>query len=91
MKPLHTGIALGTTVGVFYGLCTAVWLLAPAPFLAFMNNLFHGMDFTPLMQPRAFAWSGFLSSLVVLSSWTFFAGVFFAWLSNRLSDPSDPR
>jgi hypothetical protein len=89
MKPLHTGLALGITVGVFYTLCALVWFLAPAPFLAFMNNLFHGLDFTALLQPRPFAWSGFFSSLLILSIWTFFAGVFFAWISNRISPQPD--
>jgi hypothetical protein len=49
-----------------------------------MNSLFHGMDFSTRVQSRPFAWTGFLTALLVLSSWAFFAGAFFAWLSNRL-------
>ena len=83
--PLRTGTALATTVGLFYALCTAVWVLAPGPFLSFMNNLFHGMDFTSMVQLRPFAWQGFLAALLVLSLWAGLAGVFFAWLLNRLT------
>jgi hypothetical protein len=85
MKPLQTGLTLGITVAVFYSLCTLVWFLAPDSFMTFMNNLFHGLDFSSLVQPRPFAWSGFLSSLFILSIWTFFAGVFFAWTANRIA------
>ena len=85
MAPLRTGIALAITVGVFYALCALVWALAPGPFLGFMNNLFHGMDFTSMVQPRPFAWPGFLAALLVLCTWALLAGAFFAWLINRLT------
>ena len=48
-SPLRTGFALAITVGVFYALCALVWALAPGPFLGFMNNLFHGMDFSSIL------------------------------------------
>ncbi len=84
-SPLRTGIALAVTVGVFYALCALVWALAPGPFLALMNSLFHGMDFSSMVvQPRPFAWLGFLAALFVLSTWALLAGMFFAWLLNRL-------
>ena len=85
MTPLRTGIALAITVGLFYALCALVWVLAPGPFLSFMNNLFHGMDFSSMVQPRPFAWPGFLTALLLLSTWALLAGVFFAWLLNRLT------
>ncbi len=85
MTPLRTGIALAISVGLFYALCTLVWILAPGPFLNFMNNLFHGMDFSSMVQPRPFAWLGFLAALLVLSSWALLAGTFFAWFLNRLT------
>ena len=83
--PLRTGSALAITVGLFYALCTVVWILAPGPFLGFMNNLFHGMDFSSMVQPRPFAWTGFLAALLVLSGWALLAGIFFGWLFNRLT------
>ena len=85
LEPLRTGIVLALTVGVFYALCALVWALAPGPFLGFMNNLFHGMDFSGMVRPRPFAWTGFLLALLVLSAWAFFAGAFFSWLHNRLT------
>ena len=85
-RPFRTGIALAVSVGVFYGLCTLLWVLAPGPFLGFMNSLFHGMDFSALVQPRSFAWSGFLVALLLLSGWVLLAGTFFAWLRNLLAE-----
>ena len=84
-SPFRTGIALAVTVGVFYALCALVWALAPGPFIGFMNSLFHGMDFTSMVQPRPFAWQAFLTALLVLFAWALFAGSFFAWLHNRLT------
>ena len=85
-RPFSTGIALAVTVGVFYALCTLAWVLAPGPFLGFMNSLFHGMDFSAMVQPRPFAWTGFLVALLLLSGWALLAGMFFAWLRNRLAE-----
>ena len=74
--PVRTGIALATTVGLFYALCTLVWALAPGPFLGFMNSLFHGMDFSALVEPQPFGWPGFGVALLVLSVWALLAGAF---------------
>ena len=85
-RALRTGVALAVTVAVFYALCTLLWVLAPGPFLGFMNGLFHGMDFSGMVRPQAFAWSGFLTALLVLSGWALLAGTFFAWLRGWLTD-----
>ena len=77
MDRVRTGLALAITVGSFYALCTLAWVLAPGPFLGFMNSLFHGMDFSSMVRPRPFAWPSFLVALL--------AGAFFAWLLKRLS------
>ncbi len=84
MSPVRTGLTFGMTVAVFYALCTVVWALAPGPFLGFMNNLFHGMDFGSLAQSKPFDGIGFVSALLILSVWAFFAGTFFVWLSRRI-------
>ena len=81
---LRTGIALAATVAVFYTLCALVWLVAPGPFLGFMNSLFHGMDFSPLVESEPFSWVGFVEALAVMSTWAFAAGCFFGWLRERL-------
>ena len=81
MDSSRTGIAFAITVGVFYALCTLVWVLAPGPFLIFINDLFHGTDFSSLVQPEPFAWSGFVSALLIRGGWALAAGTFFAWFS----------
>ena len=81
---LRTGVAFSVTVAVFYAACTLVWLAAPGPFVGFMNNLFHGMDFTALARDVAFSWGGFVQALVVMSVWSFLAGTFYGWLRQRL-------
>jgi hypothetical protein len=85
VPPLRSGIALGVTVGLFYALCALAWLAAPGAFLSFMNSMFHGMDFSGMVQPRPFAMQGFLLALIVLSVWAFLAGTFLAWLRQRLA------
>jgi len=85
MDHLRTGLALAITVGLFYALCTLAWVLAPGPFLGFMNSLFHGMDFSSMVRPRPFAWPGFVVALLVLSTWALLAGTFFAWVHARLT------
>jgi hypothetical protein len=82
--PLRTGVALAVTVAVFYSLCTLVWVAAPGPFLGFMNSLFHGMDFSSLVQPAPFAWTGFLAAVTVMSAWAFLAGSFFGCMRELL-------
>ena len=82
---LRTGVALAATVMLFYAACTVVSVAAPGPFLAFMNSLFHGMDFSPLMRPGPFSWAGFIQALLVMGVWAFFAGTFFGWLHQRLA------
>ena len=82
--PLRPGIAFSVTVAVFYVLCTLIWLVAPGPFLGFMNSLVQGMDFTLLLRSAPFAWGSFVEALVVMALWAFLPGTFFGWLRNRL-------
>ncbi|MCW5658798.1 MAG: hypothetical protein KIT60_13925 [Burkholderiaceae bacterium] len=86
-QPLRTGIALAVTVALFYSLCTLAWLVAPGPFMAFMDSLFHGLTFAPLLKLKAssFSLSGFVWALLVMSVWAFLAGTFFGWLRQRLN------
>lgn len=85
MTPIRTGITLAIVVATLYALCTLVWMLAPGPFLGFMNSLFHGLDFSSLVKSSQFAWPPFLSALLVLSAWSLLAGAFFAWVFDRLA------
>ena len=85
MSPVRTATAFAVTVSLFYALCALVWLVAPGPFLGFMNALFHGLDFSQLLRPGPFALSSFLYALAVLGGWAWCAAAFFVWLSNRLA------
>ena len=85
IAPLRTGAAFAITVAVFYALCGLAWAAAPGPFLSLMNSLFHGMDFTGMVRPGPFDWSGFVIALLLLSAWAWLAGAFFAWTHNRLT------
>ena len=85
MATLRTGIALAITVAVFYALCALVWAIAPGPFLSFMNALFHGMDFSSMVQPLPFSLPGFLTAMAILAAWALAAGAFFTWLQQRFS------
>lgn len=82
--PLRTGVALAVTAAVSYALCTLVWLAAPGAFLTFMNSLFHGLDFSPLLQRAPFSWVGSFEAGMVMTVWAFLAGSFFEWLRQRL-------
>ena len=82
--PLRTGIALSLTFTVFYALCTLVRIVAPGPFMSFMNMLFHGMDFTLLVKPGTFSLFDFIGASLVLATWSFLAGTFYGWLRQRL-------
>ena len=82
--PFRTGVAFAVTVAVFYALCTLAWLVAQGSFLGFMNSLFHGLDFTPLLKSTDFSWGGFVEAVLVMSVWVFLAGTFFAWVRQRL-------
>ena len=83
-QSLRTGLAFAFTVALFYALCTLVWLAAPGPFMSFMNSLFHGIDFAPLLKQPGFSWASFVSATAVLSVWALLAGTFFGWLRQRL-------
>jgi hypothetical protein len=84
-RPARTGLAFAATVALFYALCTLAWVAAPGLFMEFMNNLFHGLDFTALLKPAAFSVMGFIEALMVLAVWAFAAGTFFGWLHQRLN------
>jgi hypothetical protein len=85
MKPLQTGLALSTTVAIFYSLCTLVEVMLPEQFMGFMNALFHGLDFRILQSAEPYRWQAYFYALVVLALWGFAIGAFFAWLHDAIS------
>jgi hypothetical protein len=82
--PWRFGAVTALTVMLGYLACTALWLLFTEPSMAFMNALFHGVDFRPLYSGRAFDAGSWLGAVVVLSTWGFLIGALFALLVNRL-------
>ncbi|SPD59910.1 conserved protein of unknown function (plasmid) [Cupriavidus neocaledonicus] len=52
--------------------------------MGFMNALFHGLDFSRIQTRRALSWWDVVYPAIVFAVWFFAAGVFFAWLRNRL-------
>jgi hypothetical protein len=90
MKPLRTGLALSVTVAVFYSLCTLVEVIWPEQFMAFMNALFHGLDFRKLATSEPYRWSSFFYALVIHAVWSFALGSFFAWLHHRVANSRIP-
>lgn len=85
MTPIRAGTTLAITVAVFYSACALIWTLAPQASLTWMNSLFHGLDFTTMMRPRAFTWGGFLYAIVVLAISGLALGAFYNWLASRLN------
>ena len=85
MTPLRAGTTLAITVAVFYSACALIWALAPQASLTWVNSLFHGLDFTAMVRPRTFTWSGFLFAMAVLAIWGFALGAFYNWLASRLN------
>ena len=82
--PWRFGAVTALTVMLGYLACTAIWLLFSEPSIAFMNALFHGLDFRPLYSNGAFDPGNWLGAVAVLSVWAFLMGVLFAALINRV-------
>ena len=83
--PLRNGTALAATVGFGYVACTLVFWLWPDAAAAFMNALFHGLNFRKLqIGAAAFDFHGFLYALVPLVAWAFALGALHGWLVGRL-------
>jgi len=84
-KGVSTGLALGATVGVGYAACALVFRLWPEAGAAFMNSLFHGLDFRKLQAGAAvFDFGTFFFALTVLVVWAFALGFVFGWIAERL-------
>jgi hypothetical protein len=82
---LRNGTACAITVGIAYAACTAVFWLFPDAAAAFMNGLFHGLDFRKLQAgASAFSFGGFAYALTGLVVWAFTLGSLFAALLKRV-------
>jgi len=84
-RAIPTGVALATTVGIGYALCALAFRAAPDAAMAFMNALFHGLDFSRLQSgPAPFDFSSFSFALFVAVVWAFVFGAVFGWIVERL-------
>ncbi|WP_342114537.1 DUF5676 family membrane protein [Pseudoduganella sp. OTU4001] len=83
MKPVASGCALALTVLLFYSLCTVAALWWPDAFVAFVSDLFHGMDFARLMPGQGYNWRSYFSAAWVMGLWAFAMGFTFTWLARK--------
>jgi hypothetical protein len=84
IAPWKTGAALASTIAVSYPVCAVLYALFPDQGIAFLNALFHGLDFGKLATGKPFSVSQLYFPFVVLVIWGFLVGALFGWLRNRL-------
>jgi len=82
--PWKTGLTLALTMAISYTVCALLYALWPAQGIAFLNALFHGLDFGRLQAPQTYSAMTFLGPLLVLSVWGALVGTLFAWLYAKL-------
>lgn len=80
LSPCRMGLVLSLTVAISYTVCMLLVWLFPEVSMAFLNDLFHGLDFRRLGAFQSFTWAMFLLPFVVLSIWGFVVGALFGWL-----------
>ena len=90
LVPWRVGATFALTVMVGYAVCTVIWVLFREPSMAFVNALFHGLDFRRLYVGGAFAVGGWIFAFAVLSAWAFLIGALFAQVHNWLTPPERP-
>lgn len=85
LVPWRFGATLALTVVIGYAVCTVVWVAFADPAIAFLNALFHGLDFRRLATGGGFSIGGAIYAAGVLAVWAFLIGALFALVHNRLS------
>lgn len=81
----HTGRSLAITMTISYTVCALLYRLWPEQGVAFLNALFHGLDFGRLGTPTPFSLGDFFFPLTVLAVWGFVTGTVFSWVSQCLA------
>lgn len=88
-SPLRTGLALAGTVAIAYASCAVVFWSWPEAAAAYLNALFHGLDFGKLrVGPDLFSFTGFIYALALTTLWAFLFGVLFGALQQWLRTES---
>jgi hypothetical protein len=91
MTALRTGLAFAVTVAVAYAACALVFRLWPEAAAAYLNVLFHGLDFGKLrVGADLFSFTGFIHALAVTTLWAFLFGVLFGALQQWLRTEPAP-
>jgi hypothetical protein len=86
--PVKTGLALAVTVATGYIACALVFWLWPEAAAAFMNALFHGLDFRKLQSGASlFTFHAFIYALLVIVAWAFVLGSLFGWAQRYFVSP----
>ena len=86
-RGVTTGLALGATAGIGYAACALAFRLWPEAGAAFMNSLFHRLDFRKLQAGAAlFDFGSFFFALTVRVVWAFVLGFVFGWIAGRLDN-----
>ncbi|WP_375738666.1 DUF5676 family membrane protein [Pseudomonas boanensis] len=88
IAPWKTGLALALTMAISYTVCALLYALWPAQGIAFLNALFHGLDFGRLERPQAYTVATFVGPLLVLILWGLMVGTLFAWLYDKFHGKS---
>jgi hypothetical protein len=91
LNPWRTGAALSTTIIVGYAICTVIFYVWPGAAMAFMNALFHGLDFGKLEPAAPWSVFSFVCTVLVMATWGFLMGALFASIYNRLGESAARR
>ena len=89
LNALRFGLVFALTVVISYAVCTLVWIAFTEQFFAFLNALFHGLEFRKLYVGGGFSAGEWAYATAVLTVWAFLAGALFAALRGWLArEPS---
>ncbi|MBI3803518.1 MAG: hypothetical protein HY282_07120 [Nitrospirae bacterium] len=85
-NPWRAGFTLALTVTITYTVCAVLYALFPEQGIAFLNALFHGIDFNKLGPPLPFTFLMFVYPLFVFAVWGFLVGALYTQLNNLFHD-----
>ena len=86
LRPSIIGASLAITTALAYAACALLFFLFPGMGMAFVQSLFHGLDFSKLtVTPGVFDFAGFGRVAVALAAYGFFVGALFAIVRNRFT------
>ena len=81
---LRLPLAFAFTVAVAYAACTMLFWMFPGAAGAFMNGLFHGLDFRRLQGAAGFTFGAFALALAGIAGWAFLMALVFGWIRTRV-------